>query len=187
MRARVVALFLALVLSALPSAGFAEGASILAAKVESTDEGLQLEADIDVALPPHMLEAVRKGVPLYFTVDFELSKGRWYWLDEALVRASRSRRVGYAPLTDQYRLTVSGVSQNVNSLEDVVRALSRVRSWTVLEKGRLKPGEKYEAAIRFRLDTSQLPKPFQLNVLTSKEWSLSTDWYRWTVVGDAKP
>jgi hypothetical protein len=102
------------------------------------------------------------------------------------VRATRERRVVYAPLTDQYRVTVAGFSQNVATIEEVQRILSRVRSWVVLDKSRLKPGEKYEAAVRFRLDNAQLPKPFQLNVLASKDWNLSSDWYRWTVTGDGK-
>ena len=135
-----------------------------------------------------MEQAVRKGVPLYFTVEFEVTRGRWYWFDQVMVRERRDRRVAFAPLTDQYRITVSGISQYVTSFEDVKRVLSRVRSWNVIEKGRLKPGEKYEAAVRFRLDTAQLPKPFQLNVLASKEWSLESDWYRWTISGgEQKP
>jgi hypothetical protein len=27
-----------------------------------------------------------------------------------------------------------------------------------------------------RLDVSQLPKPFQVNAITSREWSLASDW-----------
>jgi hypothetical protein len=27
-----------------------------------------------------------------------------------------------------------------------------------------------------RLDTSQLPKPFQVNALANREWNLSSDW-----------
>ena len=164
----------------------ADEATIRNAKLEATDDGYQLSADIDFQLTSSMLEAVRKGVPLYFVVEFELSKARWYWFDQGVVKASRDRRVSYAPLTDQYRIAVSGVSQNVATIEDVQRLLSRVRSWTVLPKGRLKPGEKYEAAIRFRLDNAQLPKPFQLDILASKDWNLSSDWVRWTVVGDGK-
>jgi hypothetical protein len=28
-------------------------------------------------------EAIAKGITLYFVVDFELTRSRWYWLDEA--------------------------------------------------------------------------------------------------------
>lgn len=165
----------------------ADEAVIRNPKLEATDDGYQLSADIDFQLTSSMKEAVSKGVPLYFVVEFEISKGRWYWFDQSLAKASRDRRVSYAPLTDQYKISVSGVSQNVATIEDVQRLLSRVRSWTVLQKGRLKPGEKYEAAIRFRLDNAQLPKPFQLDILASKDWNLSSDWVRWTVIGESEP
>lgn len=174
-------LFACLILTLMPAIVRAQSASIAAAKLELTDDGYQLEADIDLQLTTGMQEAVRKGVPLYFIVEFQLTRGRWYWLDQSVISATRGRRISYAPLTDQYRIAISGISQNVSSFEDVRRVLSRIRSWTVAEKGQLKPGEKYEAALRFRLDTSQLPKPFQLNVITSKEWSLASDWHRWNV------
>lgn len=162
---------------------FAEGAAFQSAKLEATEDGYQLNAQLDLTLTPAMEEAVRKGVSLYFAVDFEVSRGRWYWLDQVVVRERRNIRVTFAPLTDQYRITVSGLSQNVATFDDVRRLLSRVRSWNVIDKGRLKSGEKYEAAVRFKLDTAQLPKPFQLNVLASKEWGLDSDWTRWTIVG----
>jgi len=41
---------------------------------------------------------------------------------------------------------------------------------------------RYDAAIRLRLDVNQLPKPFQVNALASREWTLASDWYRWTFV-----
>ena len=172
-----------------PMSALAEGATISSAKLEASEEGYQIDADIELQLTATLQEAVRKGVPLYFVAEFELTRGRWYWLDQIVASASRERRISYAPLTDQYRISYSGISQNVSSFDDVRRALSRVRSWTVLEKGRLRAGEKYEAALRFRLDTSQLPKPFQLNAIASKEWTLSSEWYRWTVTapGELKP
>ena len=173
----------------LSSPAHAEGATIINAKLDASEDGYQVDADIELQLTAALQEAVRKGVPLYFVAEFELTRGRWYWVDQTVAFASRERRISYAPLTDQYRISYSGISQNVSSFEDVRRALSRVRSWTVIEKGKLRVGERYDAALRFRLDTSQLPKPFQLNVIASKEWSLSSDWYRWTFVapGESKP
>ncbi len=169
-----------LMIGLMPMSARGQSAAVSNAKLEFTEDGYQLNADFELQLTTGMQEAVRKGVPLYFIAEFQLTRGRWYWLDQSVISATRDRRVSYAPLTDQYRIAVSGISQNVSSFDDVRRVLSRVRSWTVAEKGQLKPGEKYEAALRFRLDTSQLPKPFQLNVITSKEWSLASDWHRWS-------
>lgn len=165
-------------LVALPAWG---NATVTAAKLELTDEGYQLNADVELQLAPALFEAVRKGVPLYFQAEFELTRGRWYWFDQRIASAQRERRLSFAPLTDQYRVVTSGISQTLSSAEDVARVLSRIRSWTVAERGQLKAGERYEAALRFRLDSSQLPKPFQLSVLTAREWTVNTDWHRWTV------
>lgn len=159
----------------------AEGARLESVRIELTDDGYQLAADFELNLTNTLLDTIRKGVPLYFVVDFELTRGRWYWLDDVVVRASRERRVSYAPLTEQYRVATAGISQNLSSADDIKRILSRIRSWTIAERGKLKPGEKFEAAIRFRLDTAQLPKPFQLNTFGSREWNLSSDWHRWSV------
>lgn len=180
-RSASVALALWLVTLVAATALHASEATVTNAKVEATEEGYQLNADFDLQLTPAMQDAVRNGVPLYFIVEFEITQGRWYWFDRTFVRTARDRRVAYAPLTEQFRVSTSGVTQNVRSFEEVKRSLSRIRSWTVAEKSRLHPGERYEAALRIRLDTARLPKPFQLNVLASKEWSLASDWYRWSI------
>ena len=179
-RCRCALLVLLAMLALLPAIARAQSAAVNNAKLELTEDGYQLSADFELQLTSGMQEAVRKGVPLYFVAEFQLTRGRWYWLDQNIISAQRDRRVSYAPLTDQYRIAVSGISQNVSSFDDVRRVISRLRSWTVAEKGQLKQGEKYEAALRLRLDTSQLPKPFQLNVITSKEWSLASEWHRWS-------
>ena len=41
-------------------------------------------------------------------------------------------------------------------------------------------GARYDAAVRLRLDVAQLPKPFQINALASRDWSLQSEWYRWS-------
>jgi hypothetical protein len=45
----------------------------------------------------------------------------------------------------------------------------------------LTKGARYDAAVRLRLDVTQLPKPFQINALASREWSLQSEWYRWSL------
>jgi hypothetical protein len=42
-------------------------------------------------------------------------------------------------------------------------------------------GNTYIAGVRMRLDVSQLPKPFQLNALASRDWNFGSEWYRWSV------
>jgi hypothetical protein len=51
----------------------------------------------------------------------------------------------------------------------------------VLEAGVLSKGNTYIAGVRMRLDVSQLPKPFQLNALASRDWNFGSEWHRWSV------
>ena len=159
----------------------AEGISIGSAKVEAGDDGYRLDAEFDIQFSPGLEEAVNRGVALYFVVEFELTKPRWYWFDEKPVQLSQTYKITYTPLLRQYRLSSGSAYQNFNRFDGVVRALSRVRGWPVADKGALRKEEGYQAALRMRLDTTQLPKPFQLNAVASRDWNLASDWYRWTV------
>jgi len=158
----------------------AEGITINAASVEPSEEGWQVQADFDIQFSPRLEEAVNSGVPLYFVVEFELSKPRWYWFDEKPVVQSRVYKVSYTPLLRQYRLSVGNNYQNFTRLEEVTRALSRVRDWYVADRGTIKKDIPYQAALRMRLDTAQLPKPFQVNAIASRDWTLTSDWHRWS-------
>jgi hypothetical protein len=160
----------------------AEGIEVASAAIEHGDDGWNLDAAFDVQFSPRLEEAVNRGVPVYFIVEFELSKPRSYWFDEKTVQLSQTYKITYTPLLRQYRLTVGNVYQNFTRFEEVTRVLSRLRGWHVADKGALKKDEVYQAGIRMRLDTAQLPKPFQLNAIASRDWNLASDWHRWTIV-----
>ena len=172
---------LALLLVATAPWAHAEGISVTSATIEPAEEGWTLDATFDVQFGPRLEEAVNRGVPLYFVVEFELAKPRWYWFDDKPVQLSQTYRISYTPLLRQYRLSVGSVYQNFTRFEEVTRVLSRLRGWHVADKGALKKDQVYQAAVRMRLDTAQLPKPFQLNAISSREWTLDSDWHRWSI------
>ena len=159
----------------------AEGITPVFAKVVAGDDGYRLDAEFDIRFSPGLEEAANRGVALFFVVEFELTKPRWYWFDEKPVQLTRTYKITYTPLLRQYRLSAGSAYQNFTRFEEVVAALSRVRGWPVAESGALRKQGGYQAAIRMRLDTTQLPKPFQLNAVASRDWNLASDWYRWTV------
>lgn len=180
-RVALGALLLAIHALVAPQLALAEGITPVSAKVGSGPDGYRLDAEFDIRFSPGLEEAVNRGVALYFVVEFELSKPRWYWFDEKPVQLSRTYKITYTPLLRQYRLSAGSAYQNFTRFEDVVGALSHVRGWPVADNGALRRQGDYQAAIRMRLDTTQLPKPFQLNAVASSDWNLASDWYRWTV------
>ena len=90
-------------------------------------------------------------------------------------------RLSFNALTRQYRISFGAFYQNFPTLGEALQLMSRLRWRQELEPGALSKGTPYVAGLRLRLDTSQLPKPFNLIALGSREWSLGSDWYRWTV------
>jgi hypothetical protein len=170
---------LALLLLALPVQ--AEGIVVRDAALVAAEEGYFLEADFEITLNSTLEDALNKGVPLYFLLDFEIIRPRWYWLDEKVVSTQQQYRLAYNALTRQYRLGIGAFYQNFSALNEALGFLSRVRRRHVLDLGTLSRGGDYTAAVRMRLDVSQLPKPFQLNALASRDWNLSSDWRRWSV------
>jgi hypothetical protein len=58
--------------------------------------------------------------------------------------------------------------------------LGRVRRSNAVQQGDVELGVVYEAVLRLRLDTSRLPKPLQIDAIASRDWNLTSDWYRWT-------
>jgi hypothetical protein len=137
--------------------------------------GVYLNATFEFELPPALDDALHKGIALYFVIDFDLYRERWWWFNRKTASAQLVYRLSYSPLTRQYRLARGGLSQPFDSLEEALALLKSVRNWRVLERGVLKPGEEYVGELRMRLDTSQLPKPFQVNAIGSREWNLSSD------------
>ena len=168
------------VLMAAPAA-FADGITLKSARVEPVEEGWQVDAEFDIQFSQRLEEAVNRGVPLYFVLDFEMSRPRWYWFDEKPVRFSQTYKISYTPLLRQYRLSVGNVYQNFTSFEEVTRVLSRLRGVAIADHNAIKKDSAYQASVRLRLDTAQLPKPFQLNAIASRDWSLSSEWHRWSL------
>jgi len=180
LRRRALALCAALGLAVLLPAADARADTIPVKSAElRVEEGeVLLNADFDLSLNPTLEEALNRGIPLYFVLEVEVARPRWYWLDEKLLSMSTTWRVSYAPLSRQYRVSSGLIAQSLDSLDEVERLISRVTSRPIARVSDFQRGVRYDAAARLRLDVNQLPKPFQVDALASREWQLASDWYR---------
>lgn len=156
----------------------ADEIEITDARLASTDDGVVLSADFAFELKPRLVEVVNNGIPLYFLVEFELTRPRWYWFDEKAASRRIQLRLSYHPLSRHYRLSTGVLQQNYTSLEEALNVLRRVRNWQVVERGTSLTDANFEAALRMRLDLTLLPKPFQLSAITSREFNLESPWRR---------
>lgn len=168
-------------IAADPVPAHADGIEVRKAALTAAEESYFLDAEFDIVLTHTLEDALNKGVPLYFVLEFELIHPRWYWFNEKIASAQQQYRLSYNALTRQYRVGVGTLYQNFGALAEAMEFLSKVRLREVAGLGALKKESGYVAAVRLRLDVAQLPKPFQISAVGSREWSVSSDWYRWTV------
>jgi hypothetical protein len=149
--------------------------------LRTVEEGLALDADFAFELTPRLAEVVANGVPLYFRVEFELTLRRWYWFDERRASEDLVLRLSYHALSRQYRLSTGLLQQSFPTLEEALNVLKRVRNWLVVERAVRLSDADHDAAVRMRLDTTLLPKPFQLSALTGRDFQLESPWKRFIV------
>lgn len=178
---RFIALFACALVLFCGAPAHAEGIDVRNAALVAGEEGYFLEADFEITLNSTLEDALNKGVPLYFLLEFDVIRPRWYWFNEKVLNAQQTYRLTYNALTRQYRLGFGALFQNFSALSEAIDFLSRVRRRQVLEPGVLDKGTTYTAGVRMRLDVSQLPKPFQLNALASRDWNFGSEWHRWSV------
>lgn len=123
-----------------------------------------------------------QGVPLYFVSEFILTRPRWYWLDETVTQHEQTIKLSYNTLTSQYRITRGSIFQNFTSLDAAINTIRRQSAPVAAEL--FNSGNNYIAAVRMRLDETQLPKPLQVNALANDDWNLDSGWYKWIVHSD---
>jgi hypothetical protein len=142
------------------------------------EEGFVLNADFAFDFAPRLAEMLANGVPLYFVVEFELTRPRWYWFDEKAAAKRIQLRLSYHALSRHYRLSTGLLQQQFATVDEALNVLRRLRSWLVIDRSVVLADANYEAALRMRFDTTLLPKPFQLSALTSRELTLESGWRR---------
>lgn len=160
----------------------AESADVAQLRVERTDEGVLLSAAVNFDLPAVIDDALAKGIPMYFVAEATLLRDRWYWYDKPVAQAARHMRLSYQPLTRRWRLVTSSapignsglsLGQNFESRDEALAAIQRLSHWKIADAADIEPDARYNVDFRFRLDVSQLPRPFQIGAVGHSDWSIN--------------
>ncbi|OHC88881.1 MAG: hypothetical protein A3J99_00385 [Sideroxydans sp. RIFOXYD2_FULL_59_7] len=174
------------------SSAIADGIEVKKVEARLTSEGYLISADFDIQLPPQVEEALRRGVTLYFESELSIHRSRWYWMDSEIASHTQTSKLTFNTLTQQYRLTRGGLYQSFLSLSDALRILGRQVA-PPIEISRLdmsgngylsrliKKGSQVGATAWMALDITQLPKPMQMNALTSDQWKVESELFHWDI------
>lgn len=175
-------IFIVCLLSALPAQA-AEGIVVrrLAANIE--DGALEISTRYQTTLPPPLQDALQQGVPLTFQLTFELTRPRTsaWWLQVKTLfepTATLSFKLVYYRLTNRYRVAIGGLATNYGSLNEALSAVGSIAGWRVMDLSSWSRDNQRDlrGRVRLALDIGQLPRPFQLNALGSRDWALESEW-----------
>lgn len=181
------ALWMALFPAAATAQGKPGGATITQMRLEQADDGVYLSAAVQFELPTLVEDVLDKGIAIYFVAEAEVFQERWYWTDRKVAQVARHMRLAYQPLTRRWRLNVSPVpitgaagfgislNQNFDSLGDALEAIKRIGRLRLGDAAEIGDEPLHQVTFRFRLDTSQLPRPFQIGMVGQAEWNIAAE------------
>jgi len=154
-------------------------------RVERSEDGVLLSAAVRFELPPVVEDALLKGIPMFFVVEADIYRQRWYWTDPRAASAARTMRLAYQPLTRRWRVNIASglitnsaglratLNQNYDTLAEALSAIQRVAHWKIAETAEVDGDAIYKLEFSFRLDLSQLPRPFQIGMAGQREWDIA--------------
>lgn len=161
-------------------------ASITSLQAERGEGAIFLNAQLAFDLPTPIEDVLLKGIPLFFVAEAEVKRGRWYWYDKKLAVVTRQIRLAYQPLTRRWRLNVSsntggnnsslggGLPQYFDTMQEALSKVQRISRWRIVELTELEPDVLHTVELSFKLDISQLPRPFQIGLIGQSDWNIST-------------
>ncbi len=147
------------------------------------DNALMINAQLKLELGPAVEDALVKGLAVHFVVVAEVFRERWYWTDKKTGAVSRYYRLAFQPLTRRWRLNVSSepisatglagsISQNFETLAEALSVIRRQSAWKIADAQNLDPDARQRLRYEFKLDVSQLPRPFQIAAGNQADWNL---------------
>lgn len=169
----------------LASTVFAQNslAELTELRAERRDGAIFLTAQLKLELGAAVEDALIKGLAVHFVAEAEFMRDRWYWYDRKVGAATRYYRLAFQPLTRRWRLNVSNepisgtglagsISQNFDTLQEALNVVRRQSGWKVADMSDAEVESRQYIIYRFKLDTTQLPRPFQIAAGNQVEWTL---------------
>lgn len=158
-------------------------AEVTLLRAERSVNEVFVSANVNFELPAVVEDALLKGVPMFFLLEAELYQDRWYWYDKRIASAQRQLRLAYQPLTRRWRLNPSAgaggdntqglsLNQSFDTLAEALTSVRQVSQWKVADLAETDLTAKIKLQFRFRLDLSQLPRPFQIGAIGQSEWDI---------------
>ncbi len=142
-----------------------------------------LDGQVDLHLNSEAAEALESGLMLSIQMQFEITRPRRFWTDIQVASTSRDFELRFKALSQRYLVTdnLTGEQQNYATLPSALRNLGRIRGWPVAAVNVINDDANNECALRAVINQDRLPGPLQILTFWRGDFSLDSDWYRWTL------
>ncbi len=153
-------------------------------QLDRLEDGLWLSTQFQLDLSATVIDALHKGIAIYFVAEANVLEERWYWSNKKISTAKRYMRLAYQPLTKRWRVNVGfgeitesalglSLNQMFDSLSDALAAVQRISHWKIAESADIRAATKYQVVFHFDLDWTQLPRPLRIGTLGQSDWLVS--------------
>lgn len=160
---------------------YAAGFEVTSAATRLEGGVYRLSAQIEYRFSVTALDALQNGVPLVVEIEMEVRRRRpWLW-DETVYALSQRFQLEYHTLSRQYLVSNlnSGERRGFPTRAAALHFMGKINNFPLLDRSLLPEGERYEGALRARLDLESLPAPLRLFAYLSEDWRLQSEWRTW--------
>ena len=182
----IVSFFVSLLLSSSMVFAATNSITIKQADLQLADEFYLLNAEISIDFDAEIEEAINKGVPLHFLIEFQVVSPRKYWFDDEIITTTNRVVLSYHALTKQYLVNRETHQKSFETLDEAVDELLQLTDLKVFEKVLIEKDANYKAALLMRLDQAKLPKAIQVDAIASEKWNITSQKYEWPLKPPAK-
>ena len=182
----IVSFFVSLLLSSSMVFAATNCITIKLADLQLVDDFYLLNAEISIDFDAEIEEAINKGVPLHFLIEFQVVSPRKYWFDDEIITTTNRVVLSYHALTKQYLVNRETHQKSFETLDEAVDELLQLTDLKVFEKVLIEKDANYKAALLMRLDQAKLPKAIQVDAIASEKWNITSQKYEWPLKPPAK-
>ncbi len=153
-------------------------------KLYRANDQYTLDVNTSLRLRDRPIEALNRGVSLYFDLNISVIRQRNWWPDSTERSITKRYRLFYFDLTRHYRVTEisSGESHSFLTLEEAIEQLGNIRGLPLIPVASVSNPVRYRVNMYMALDISELPAPLQLQAYTTRRWLLRSEETEWPLV-----
>lgn len=145
-----------------------------------------LDARIEYRLSSDARRALQSGVPLTIRVEVELLKPRRLWFDSEEAGLRQRYQLEWHALSERFTVQNlnSGDQSSFSTLLGALDSLGRINHLPLIDAALLDPSHDYYLRMRAVLDVEKLTGPLRLIAFWRRDWSLGSDWHKWSLRDD---